>query len=227
MSTVHELALPLTEDQVRKLRVGDLVYLSGDIIMTAGMPTHQRMLDFIERQEPLPLDLNGQVLLQFGGYQREVDGKMEVVYINPTTSTRFNPYMPSLIRGCQLRAVGGKGGLDAASARAMQEVGCVYLSFPGGGCTLYSNAIREVVAVEWRDLFCITGSRSCASIAWAPARSPSMPMAIVSMTVFNPRPRSACPTFWRSSRSPARTPPYDIALVASIAVRPKSDDCRA
>jgi fumarate hydratase subunit beta len=152
MSTVHELALPLTEDQVRKLRVGDLVYLSGEIIMTAGMPTHQRMLDFIERLEPLPLDLNGQVLLQFGGYQREVDGKMEVVYINPTTSTRFNPYMPSLIRGCRLRAVGGKGGLDAASARAMQEVGCVYLSFPGGGCTLYSNAIREVVAVEWRDL---------------------------------------------------------------------------
>jgi fumarate hydratase subunit beta len=152
MSTVHELSLPLTEDQVRKLRVGDLVYLSGDVVMTAGMPTHQRMLDFIERQEPLPLDLDGQVLLQFGGYQREVDGKMEVVYINPTTSTRFNPYMPSLIRGCQLRAVGGKGGLDAASARAMQEVGCVYLSFPGGGCTLYSNAIREVVAVEWRDL---------------------------------------------------------------------------
>ena len=77
---------------------------------------------------------------------------MQVVYINPTTSTRFNPYMPRLIRSLKLRAVGGKGGLDAASARAMQETGCVYLSFPGGGCTLYSNAIREVMAVEWKDL---------------------------------------------------------------------------
>jgi fumarate hydratase subunit beta len=152
MSTVHRLKLPLTEAQVRELRTGDLVYLSGDIIMTAGLPTHQRMLDYVDRQESLPINLTGQVLLQFGGYQREVDGRMEVVYINPTTSTRFNPFMPRLIRGLKLRAVGGKGGLDAASARAMQESGCVYLSFPGGGCTLYSNAVREVVAVEWRDL---------------------------------------------------------------------------
>jgi fumarate hydratase subunit beta len=152
MSEVHRLSLPLSEKQVRGLRAGDLVYLSGELIMTAGLPTHQRMLDYVERQQPLPIDLTGQVLLQFGGYQREVDGRMEVIYINPTTSTRFNPFMPRLIRSLGLRAVGGKGGLDAASARAMQETGCVYLSFPGGGCTLYSNAIREVVAVEWKDL---------------------------------------------------------------------------
>jgi fumarate hydratase subunit beta len=152
MSEVHRLVLPLSEKQVRDLRAGDLVYLSGELIMTAGLPTHQRMLDYVERRQPLPMDMSGQVLLQFGGFQREVDGRMEVVYINPTTSTRFNPFMPRLIRSLGLRAVGGKGGLDAASARAMQEAGCVYLSFPGGGCTLYSNAIREVVAVEWKDL---------------------------------------------------------------------------
>jgi fumarate hydratase subunit beta len=152
MSAVHLLSLPLTEARVRELRAGDLVYLSGELVMTAGLPTHQRLLDYIDRGEPLPMDLSGQVLLQFGGYQREVDGRTEVLYINPTTSTRFNPYMPQLIRRLNLRAVGGKGGLDAASAHAMKEAGCVYLSFPGGGCTLYSNAIREVVAVEWRDL---------------------------------------------------------------------------
>jgi fumarate hydratase subunit beta len=152
MSAVHRLTLPLSESQARALRAGDQVYLSGEIIMTAGLPTHQRMLEYVIRQEPLPIDLTGEVLLQFGGYQREVDGRMEVVYINPTTSTRFNPFMPRLIRSLKLRAVGGKGGLDVASALAMQEAGCVYLSFPGGGCTLYSNAIREVVAVEWRDL---------------------------------------------------------------------------
>lgn len=152
MSATHRLSMPLSETQVRSLRTGDLVYLSGELIMTAGLPTHQRMLDYVARHEALPIDVTGQVLLQFGGYQREVDGRMEVRYINPTTSTRFNPYMPRLIRGLGLRAVGGKGGLDAASARAMQEEGCVYLSFPGGGCTLYSNSIRDVVAVEWKDL---------------------------------------------------------------------------
>jgi fumarate hydratase subunit beta len=146
------MTLPLSEADVRGLRAGDLVYLSGELIMTAGLPTHQRMSDYIDRREPLPIDLTGQVLLQFGGYQREVDGRLEVVYINPTTSTRFNKLMPKLIRGLKLRAVGGKGGLDAACAQAMRETGCVYLSFPGGGCTLYSNSIREVVGVEWRDL---------------------------------------------------------------------------
>jgi fumarate hydratase subunit beta len=152
MSTVHHLTLPSSEAQVRELQAGDLVYLSGDLIMTAGLPTHQRMLDYVERAELLPIDMTDQVLLQFGGYQREVDGRMQVIYINPTTSSRFNPYMPRLIRSLKLRAVGGKGGLDAASARAMQEIGCVYLSFPGGGATLYSNAIREVVEVAWTDL---------------------------------------------------------------------------
>ena len=72
--------------------------------------------------------------------------------MNPTTSTRFNPLMPRLIRHFGLRAVGGKGGLDAACAEAMREVGCVYFSFVGGGAPLLSDAIREVVSVQWNDL---------------------------------------------------------------------------
>ena len=72
--------------------------------------------------------------------------------MNPTTSTRFNPLMPRIIRHFGLRAVGGKGGLDRPCADAMKEVGCVYLSFLGGGSPLLSDAIKEVVAVAWDDL---------------------------------------------------------------------------
>ena len=72
--------------------------------------------------------------------------------MNPTTSTRFNQLMPRIIRHFDLRAVGGKGGLDRACADAMKEVGCVYLSFLGGGSPLLSDAIKEVVAVAWEDL---------------------------------------------------------------------------
>ncbi len=72
--------------------------------------------------------------------------------MNPTTSTRFNPLMPRIIRHFGLRAVGGKGGLDRQCAEAMKEVGCVYLSFLGGGAPLLSDAIKEVVAVAWDDL---------------------------------------------------------------------------
>jgi len=150
-SVTHWLDLPLTDEKVRNLRAGDQVFLNGEIVLTAGMPTHQRILDHLDAGTPLPTDLHGAALFHLGSYNREVDGKFEVLYINPTTSTRFNGYMPRLIRELGLRAVGGKGGLDAESARAMQEMGCVYLSFLGGGCTLLSEAIREVVSVDWTD----------------------------------------------------------------------------
>src|SRR5208283_2070151 len=68
------------------------------------------------------------------------------------TSTRFNPYMPKMIRHFGLRAVGGKGGLDTQTVQVMKEVGCVYLSYLGGGCAVLSESIKEVVAVEWQDL---------------------------------------------------------------------------
>lgn len=152
MVATHRLRFPLTSDQARSLRVGDSVYLSGEIVLAAGLPTHQRILECLESGNPLPIDLKGSALLHIGSYSRERAADFEVLYINPTTSTRFNFCMPRLIRELGLCAVGGKGGLDAESARAMQEVGCVYLSFLGGGCTLLSQAIRKVISVSWNDL---------------------------------------------------------------------------
>jgi fumarate hydratase subunit beta len=148
----HRLTLPLSEEAVRALRVGDLVVLDGDIVITAGLPTHQRILDHLEAGKALPMDLTGAAMFHLGSYSRDVGGKFEVLYMNPTTSTRFNPFMPTFIRRLGLRAVGGKGGLDAASAAAMKEVGCVYLSFLGGGAPLLSAAIEAVVDVQWADL---------------------------------------------------------------------------
>jgi fumarate hydratase subunit beta len=98
------------------------------------------------------MGLQGVSLFHLGSYSREVDGRFEVLYLNPTTSTRFNPFMPRLIEGFQWHAVGGKGGLDRHCAAALQAVGGVYLSFLGGGCTLLSQAIRRVVEVGWSDM---------------------------------------------------------------------------
>lgn len=151
VSTTRRLRTPLTEADVRSLGTGDMVYLDGEVVLAAGLPTHERMIECIAEQRPLPIDLAGGVMLHFGGYNREVGDGLELLYMNPTTSTRFNAHMPALIGALGLRAVGGKGGLSRESARAMQQRGCIYLSFPGGGCTLYSNAIREVLAVEWKD----------------------------------------------------------------------------
>lgn len=152
MTTLHQLQLPLTEEHARQLRVGDQVRLHGEVVLCAGMTTHERLAKLLDDGQPLPTDLQGAALLHLGSYSQEKEGRFEVLYLNPTTSTRFNGFMPGLIRGLGLRVTGGKGGLDAASVEAMRETGCVYLSFLGGGCTLLSEAIREVVSVHWNDL---------------------------------------------------------------------------
>ena len=148
----HRLQFPLSEADARRLRAGDQVLLDGDIVITAGLPTHERMVQCLDSHTPLPMDLHEASVFHLGSYSREVAGGLEVLYINPTTSTRFNPFMPRLIRHFNWHAVGGKGGLDQASAQAMQEAGCVYLSFLGGGCTLLSQAVQSVLQVGWGDL---------------------------------------------------------------------------
>ena len=148
---VLDLRLPLSETAARGLHCGDRVRLHGDITITIGLPTHQRMLECVQRNEPLPVDLRGGAFLHLSSYNCELDGRLEALYLNPSTSTRYDAWMPGLIRGLGLRIVGGKGGLDRASVEAMRSTGCVYLSFLGGGCTLLSRALRGVVAVHWNE----------------------------------------------------------------------------
>ncbi len=146
------LKLPLAKSDVRQLVAGDFVLLDGEIVLTAGLPTHERIREHMLAGKPLPIDVTGGTLFHLGSYSRETDGRFEVLYMNPTTSTRFNAFMPDFIRHYDLRAVGGKGGLDNACAQAMQDAGCVYLSFLGGGAALHTDAIRSVEAVAWPDL---------------------------------------------------------------------------
>jgi fumarate hydratase subunit beta len=148
----HRMQFPLSAADARRLRAGDQVVLDGEIVMSAGLPTHQRLLGCLDGVEPMPMALRGASVFHLGSYSRETDGRFEVLYLNPTTSTRFNALMPRLIRSLEWHAVGGKGGLDEACVEAMREAGCVYLSFLGGGGTLHSQAIRRVVEVGWRDM---------------------------------------------------------------------------
>lgn len=150
---MKNLQLPLSRADVESLELGEMVVLSGQVTMSIGLPTHQRMVDMIAAGQPLPVDLKDGAFVHLSCFNRErEDGSgHEALYLNPTTSTRYNAFMPRLIEGCGLRVVGGKGGLDAASAEAMRRQGCVYLSFLGGGCTLLSRAIRRVVSVHWTD----------------------------------------------------------------------------
>jgi fumarate hydratase subunit beta len=123
---MKHLRLPLQRAEVEALQVGEMVLISGEVTVTIGLPTHKRMIEHLDRGEPLPVNLNDGAFFHLSCFNREsADGSgYEALYWNPTTSTRYNPYMPRLIEGCGLRLVGGKGGLDAASVEALRRQGC-------------------------------------------------------------------------------------------------------
>jgi fumarate hydratase subunit beta len=159
--TTHRMNFPLSREDARELRAGDQLIMDGEIVVTAGLPTHQRLIGCLDGHEPLPMLLKGQSMFHLGSYSQEREAasstqeaspSLDLLYINPTTSTRFNPLMSRLIKELDLHAVGGKGGLDQACVEAMQKVGCVYLSFLGGGAALHTRAIREVLDVGWSDM---------------------------------------------------------------------------
>lgn len=150
--TPRRLTLPLTEADAASLSLGDMILLDGPMVCTAGIPTHHRILETIDAGRDLPIDMTGGAFFHLGSYSRETDDGLEVLYMNPTTSTRFNALMPRIIRHLGLRCVGGKGGLDSGCAAALRDVGGVYLSFLGGGAPLHSEAIRRILRVEWNDM---------------------------------------------------------------------------
>ena len=151
MSQLHDLNLPLTEAQARALRVGDMVTLTGTVTVSIGIPTHKRMAEAARTGASLPVDIRNGAFFHLSTYVREKEGRSDPLYLNPSTSTRYNAWMPDIVRGLGPRLVGGKGGLDRDSVEALRDCGCVYLSFLGGGSPLLSRALRGVRSSHWNE----------------------------------------------------------------------------
>lgn len=146
------LDLPISPEVARSLRLGDMVYLRGEAVVTVGYPTHLRLAACIDKGEPPPVPFSGKTFLHLGIMSEEHQGAVKALYVNPTTSTRFNAFMPKIISHLGLTVVAGKGGLDETNVAIMRERGCVYLSMVGGGAPLLTDGITEVIDVGWTDL---------------------------------------------------------------------------
>lgn len=151
-SDLLRLTLPLSGEQARSLRLGDMALLDGEVTVTAGFVTHERIIAALQKGEALPLDLRGQAVFHMGGSCREENGRWVPNYVNPTTSTRFDAFMPTIIRELALTSVGGKGGMGPECVAAMRETGCVYFSMPGGAAPLLSAGAVERLETGWDDL---------------------------------------------------------------------------
>jgi len=148
MANVYHLRTPLSEEDVRKLRVGDTVYLSG-LIFTARDAAHRRILDIIDRGEQLPFDPRGLAVYHVGPVVRKKNGEWEVIAAGPTTSARLEPVEHEFIAKTGVRMIIGKGGMGAKTAEACKKYGAVYAVFTGGAAVLAAQAIKRVVNVYW------------------------------------------------------------------------------
>ena len=147
----YKLKTPLKEEDVRKLRVGDVIYITG-LIYTARDQAHRRILEYVEKGQKLPVDLNGSVIFHVGPLMRKEDDNWIVVSAGPTTSTRMNLTTPKLLENFKVRIIIGKGGMSREVAEALKRFGAVYCHFTGGAGVLAAKNIRKVEGVEWLDL---------------------------------------------------------------------------
>jgi len=150
MSEYH-LKTPIKEEEIRKLRVDDIVYLSGTIV-TARDTAHRRILEYYEQGKPIPIDLRGGVIYHCGPVVLKRDDEWVVIAAGPTTSTRMELYEASIIEKFGIRMIIGKGGMGVRTAEACRRYGAVYTVFTGGAAVLAARAIKRVLGVEWLDL---------------------------------------------------------------------------
>ena len=152
MSKEYRLEFPLTEEQVRELRMGDIVYLSG-VVHTMRDMGHGRAVEMIENGEALPFDLSNSAIWHSAPIVRKDEsGKWHVMASGSTTSSRFTELGSKLLETYHMRCTIGKGTMGPQAVETMKRVGSVYLNTTGGTAALYAQQVEEVVDVKWLDL---------------------------------------------------------------------------
>ena len=136
------LEAPISEAQIRSLRVGDVVLISGRMV-TGRDAVHSYLM-----KHDSPVDLNGAVLYHCGPVVVKEGGGWRVTAAGPTTSIREEPYQADIIRRYGVRAVIGKGGMGARTLAGLQESGAVYLNAIGGAAQFYARCIERVDGVS-------------------------------------------------------------------------------
>jgi fumarate hydratase subunit beta/L(+)-tartrate dehydratase beta subunit len=147
MNKPIHLTTPLSAESMRKLRVNDVVTLTGTIYTARDM-AHLKLRELKESGKPLPEALEGSVIFHAGPVVKKADGGYDLLNIGPTTSIRMEPHSDFLSR-LGVRAIVGKGGLGDGSMQAFKKYGMVYLLAAPGCGVLHAQAVKQVMRVHW------------------------------------------------------------------------------
>jgi fumarate hydratase subunit beta len=148
MGQKRKLQPPLTESDVRTLKAGDEVLITG-VIYGARDVAHKRLCQAIDAGKDLPFNLEG-AIIYFVGPTPARPGKV-IGAAGPTTSSRMDAFSPKLIaKG--VRAMIGKGYRGPEVRQALKEYGAVHLSTIGGAGALLSQHIIAAEVIAYEDL---------------------------------------------------------------------------
>ena len=148
---VYKFKTPISEEEIRKLKVNDVLYVSGTMF-TARDQAHKRALEYFKQGKPLPLSLEGLAVFHCGPIVKKKEDRWTIVAAGPTTSTRMEIFEDEFIKNFKVKVVIGKGGMGKRTTEAMAKYGAVYGAFTGGAAILAAKAIKNVRTVEWLDL---------------------------------------------------------------------------
>jgi fumarate hydratase subunit beta len=154
------LKIPISDEEIRSLKVGDSVALSG-VMVTGRDVAHKWLNDnFVHPKgsvntedqaiyEAIKPILNGGIIYHCGpvvaGLQTR---KYKFVAAGPTTSIREEPYQGDIMRHFNMRGVIGKGGMGKKTLQACHDVPAVYFHAIGGAASLIAKSVKEVLGVH-------------------------------------------------------------------------------
>lgn len=139
------LTTPISEEQIRSLRVGDVVIINGEM-HTGRDALHKYLMD-----HDAPIDLNGAVIYHCGPVMLKDEQGWHVKAAGPTTSIREEPYQGEILKKFGIRAVIGKGGMGAKTLAALKDHGGVYLNAIGGAAQYYAECMKQVNGVDFME----------------------------------------------------------------------------
>ena len=152
--TDHDLTMPISEDQVRALKVGDHVTLQGTLYGIRDAT----LIHLFDRGRTTRFDLRGHAVIHTAPNVKKVTPSPQhpagyaPVCVGTTTSARMERFTRPLMENLGVRIIIGKGGMLEDSLRAFQDLGGVYLAIIGGTAALETTWVEKIEDVDMDDL---------------------------------------------------------------------------
>jgi tartrate/fumarate subfamily iron-sulfur-dependent hydro-lyase beta chain len=144
----YNLNLPLNRNEVSKLQIGDIIFVTGTIF-TARDEAHHKMLSLPKKN--IPFDPAKMGLFHCGPLMKKINEEWQVVSAGPTTSSRMEIFEDQFIEKFRITLIIGKGGMGDKTLQSLKKYNAIYTAYTGGAGALAADRIQKVPGVYWLD----------------------------------------------------------------------------